>query len=152
MNQHIFRKAVESEFNLNIDVKSRRFDYVVARSCYYFLCRKLLKMSYHEIGLTLNKHHATVIHALKEFEYILADDKTKNGIYNERFNRILLFAKNSISEKQTNLTIEQLVKNYNYYLVLSGKRLKQIEKLKKKIKAQKEDFNLLLNDLLANTD
>ena len=83
MNQHIFRKAVESEFNLNIDVKSRRFDYVVARSCYYFLCRKLLKMSYHEIGLTLDKHHATVIHALKEFEYILADDKTKNGIYNE---------------------------------------------------------------------
>ena len=103
MNQNIFRKAVEGEFNLNIDIKSRRFE-------------------------------------------------IKTGIYNEKFNRILLFAKNSISEKETNMSIEQLVKNYNYYLVLSGKRLKQIEKLKNKIKSKEEDFDLLLNDLLANTD
>ena len=152
MNQNIFRKAVEGEFNLNIDIKSRRFDYIVARSCYYYLCRNLLKMSYYEIGKSVGKGHATVIHALREFEYILADDKIKTGIYNEKFNRILLFAKNSISEKETNMSIEQLVKNYNYYLVLSGKRLKQIEKLKNKIKSKEEDFDLLLNDLLANTD
>ena len=152
MNQNIFRKTVEGEFNLNIDLKSRRFDYVVARSCYYYLCRNLLKMSYYEIGKSVNKGHATAIHALKEFDNILADDKFKSGIYNEKFARILLFAKNSISKKETNLTVDQLVKNYNYYLVLSGKRLKKIEKLKKQIKSKEEDFNLLLNDLLANTD
>ena len=152
MNQNIFRKAVEGEFNLNIDIKSRRFDYIVARSCYYYLCRNLLKMSYYEIGKSVGKGHATVIHSLKEFKYILADDKIKSGIYNEKFDRILLFAKNSISQKETNMSIEQLVRSYNHYLILSGKRLKQIEKLKKKIKVKDDDFNSLLNDLLPNTD
>lgn len=59
------------EFGIKIDKDSRKRDYVYARACYFTLLKKHTYMSTTFIGDTLKKHHATVLHACREFENIV---------------------------------------------------------------------------------
>ena len=60
------RNIVEKHFGIDISNKTRKFEYVFARACYYKICRDFGGYQYNKIAKTLNKNHATVLHALKQ--------------------------------------------------------------------------------------
>jgi len=68
-------------FGVDIKKKSRKREYVYARACYYKLLRDKTACSLTSIGETLNKNHATVLHALREWEYMIKFDSRLEKLY-----------------------------------------------------------------------
>ena len=62
--QHI-ATVVNEVTKYNIHTKTRDRKVVEARAIYYYLCRKYTNYSTKEIGKTVGKDHATVLHGLK---------------------------------------------------------------------------------------
>ena len=68
------KKIVNDVFLVDIEVKDRKREIVDARKVY----SKILKdsgYSYELIGETINKNHATIIHYIKNIEYLLSYDQ-----------------------------------------------------------------------------
>ena len=127
--KHI-QNIVEKHLNISIDNKCRKFDFIFARSCYYFLCRKYTNSSFKKIANTLNKNHSTVIHSLKELPYLLKHNNKLNNLFNE----IVKNVDNEYILENTKMTIDQLVSEYNLLLLQKKQLSNDIEKLEKKIK------------------
>ena len=70
----LYRSIVEKHTKIKLSKPTRQFDYVFARSCYYYLCRSFGEMSFAKISATVEKNHATVMHSLKELPYIIKHD------------------------------------------------------------------------------
>jgi len=130
MKLKYFKDIVERHLEIKISTPSRKFEYIFARSCYYYLCRKFAKSSYAKISSTLNKNHATVMHGLKELPYILKQRKDLK----ESFNLILAEADKNYIYKNTKMTIDQLVMEYNFLLLKNGEQDLKIKKQDKKLK------------------
>lgn len=80
------RNIVEQECNLHLTAKTRKQEYVYARAVYYKLCREITNNSYDDIGKTLNKDHATVLHGVRIFDTFLMQKalfKYELSIYNK---------------------------------------------------------------------
>tara|TARA_Y100000114_G_C11628594_1_gene263291 strand:+ start:335 stop:709 length:375 start_codon:yes stop_codon:yes gene_type:complete len=85
MNYKIIRNKVEEHLNIDLEVPTRKRDFVYARALYFGLCREVLNMGLADIGNTLGFDHATVLHHTKntfknlflwkEMKYIKAYDK-----------------------------------------------------------------------------
>jgi chromosomal replication initiation ATPase DnaA len=60
------RNRIEHYLNIDISIRKRLPRLVFARALYFGLCRELTKLSLAEIGDTLNKNHATVLHGLRK--------------------------------------------------------------------------------------
>lgn len=77
----LIKKIVEKEFDLKIDRLTRKRDYVMAKWCFYKLGLDYIpKMTKTEIGRYLKQDHATVVNAIKNFNYVTDDPK-----YNEKY-------------------------------------------------------------------
>ena len=126
----LYRAIVEKHTNLKLSTPTRQFNYVFARSCYYYLCRKFGEMSFAKISATLNKNHATVMHGLKELPYIVKHDSVCNSI----FQKIVSEVKKDYFVPKTKKTLDQLVTNHNYYLLENGNLKNDIKRLESKIK------------------
>ena len=61
------RDMVEAEFGFSLRSETRQKKYVLARAVYYRLCYQHTSCNLTEIGQSLDKHHATVLHGLKVF-------------------------------------------------------------------------------------
>jgi hypothetical protein len=81
-----FKKIIEFETGVNVEIVSRKRNFVEARAIYYKLLRDISGMTLHAIGDTVNKDHATILHSLKSvddwmrYDTKLAD-KYKNILY-----------------------------------------------------------------------
>jgi Txe/YoeB family toxin of Txe-Axe toxin-antitoxin module len=129
------RDIVEYHFNLDISNKSRKFEYVFARACYYKICRDFGGYSYKKIADTLNKNHATVLHALKELEFMAKHDKFFLKKYNslmKKFN-LNLFKTLNNDEKHKGMTLQQLVQDYNLLLLENDQLKGRINELENSI-------------------
>ncbi len=73
----LIKNLVESEFNLQLIRKTRRREYVEARAMYYMLLREKGRMTLSDISKTLDKDHATVLHALKSLRNWMSYDTNK---------------------------------------------------------------------------
>lgn len=136
-NSKNFKELVEKHADLKISKDTRKFEYVFARSCYYYLCRTFSKMSYHKISATVNKNHATVMHGLKELPYIIKHDKKCNSL----FQKIMSEVKEDYFVPKTQKTIVELVNYHNYYLLENGNLKNYVKKLEKKIERLKQQNN-----------
>jgi hypothetical protein len=67
------KSIVNSVFMVNIDVETRRRSHVDARRAYSKIMRER-GYSFEKIGKTLEKDHATIIHYLRNIDYIFAYD------------------------------------------------------------------------------
>lgn len=130
------KKIIKEETNIDLENKEvltcRDRDFVEARGIYYKLLRKYTNMTYLKIGKTVNKNHATVLHAAESFPYWLKQDEGLLNTYNkikEKFTKYLGYEK---LDKKLEYNLEMLVDNY---LMLK----KQYEELKRKY----ENNNLL---------
>ena len=71
MSMSDIMKFVEKEYKIKIDISSRTTNYVEARAIYYELCRRYLGSKSTELAKSVHRNHATILHALKEFPYMM---------------------------------------------------------------------------------
>lgn len=123
-----FKHLVEDFYGIDIELKTRTTVYVQARSIYYYLCREFTSVSIVKIGQSIGKNHATVLHSLKELPYIKKFDSN----FNKNFYELYEIAKGLNEEKPKELTIEELVHQFNKlqldYQILKT-RLRKYEQL-----------------------
>tara|TARA_R100001463_G_scaffold83631_2_gene138169 strand:- start:1045 stop:1422 length:378 start_codon:yes stop_codon:yes gene_type:complete len=105
------RKVVEKFYKLDISTKTRKLKYVYARAIYFELCYNHTKYTYSQIAKTLEMNHATVLHSIKSFPYMLRHDKEFNSEY--YMIRQLL----NVSKKPLKIDARELVKKYNSLLL-----------------------------------
>tara|TARA_R110002012_G_C11642643_1_gene610796 strand:+ start:1165 stop:1602 length:438 start_codon:yes stop_codon:yes gene_type:complete len=72
---------VNNIMKLNVDSPTREYKYIKARAICYKILREQNNMSYQSIGRFFSKTHATVIHAIKEFDSMMAYDKEMKEDY-----------------------------------------------------------------------
>lgn len=129
------RNIVEKHFGIDISNKTRKFEYVFARACYYKICRDFGGYQYNKIAKTLNKNHATVLHALKEIEFMAKHDKVYLKKYNSlmrKFNVDMFSALNNNKDIH-GMSIQQLVQDYNLLLLENANLKGEITDLENQI-------------------
>ena len=78
MNTHrviLLKEIVNQAFNLNVDNRSRKTEYVVARAMCYKILKEHSSMTSSFIGRQFNKTHATILHGLEEFPWMVKADR-----------------------------------------------------------------------------
>ena len=76
-------EIINKAFCCDIKKKCRQTKYVNARALAYVLLRKILNLSYEQIGFVFNRNHATVMHGVKEWPYMVKFNKDLAIIYDE---------------------------------------------------------------------
>ena len=105
---------VENELGYNISGKTRARQVVYGRAIYFKICKDRTNLSLQEIGETLNLHHATVLHSIRN---VFPAFEMYNPEYMEIYNRIIKAEVNIPADKQlARLKIQhyQLELKYNY--------------------------------------
>lgn len=119
------KRYVTFEFNLDINSKSRKAEYIDARSIYYKILYDFYGLKYEDIAKTIDKTHASVLNAVSNFTYYIERDKIKR----EKYLKILI-ALELISEEEKE------------YMSISNKNteLSKLYKLVRQIPIDKVDF------------
>lgn len=65
------RKLVELKLEMNLSTPSRKRELVYGRAIYFKLCKDLTRTSLEQVGKSVNRDHASVIHGLKLFDDII---------------------------------------------------------------------------------
>lgn len=73
MKTQDIKKVIEERTNINLDMDTRKREFVYARALYYKLCRDLTKCNLQQIAKTVNKNHATVLHGITNIFPMLKD-------------------------------------------------------------------------------
>lgn len=82
------KALIEQEMEIdNIFKKTRRREYVDARRILFYILRNKFLLTYFEIGRISKRDHATIIHAIKDFDYIIKVDSILNGVYEKALER-----------------------------------------------------------------
>ena len=110
------KNIIKVETSIDLDNKKtllcRDRDFVEARAIYYKLLREYTNMTYFKIGKTVNKNHATVLHAANNFDWWLKQDEGLLNVYTkikERFRNYLGYEK---ADKKLEYNLERLLENY----------------------------------------
>ena len=110
------KNIIKVETSIDLDNKKtllcRDRDFVEARAMYYKLLREYTNMTYFKIGKTVNKNHATVLHAANNFDWWLKQDEGLLNVYTkikERFRNYLGYEK---ADKKLEYNLERLLENY----------------------------------------
>jgi len=112
-----YLKIVNKHFGLDITVRTRKFEYVFARACYYYLCRRFGAFSLSQIARSVNKNHATVIHGMRELPYMIKHDDTLLKKYNSLISKFDI----SMCIQDNSMNVETLVRDYNFLLLENDK-------------------------------
>lgn len=79
------REIVENHTRINIGDKSRIQKFVYTRAMYFKLCREYTLFGLGEIGKSVGRNHATVIHGIKLFDDWISEHEE---IYINQYERI----------------------------------------------------------------
>ena len=102
-----FKKIIELETGVNVEIVSRKRNFVEARAMYYKLLRDVLNMTLQAIGDTVNKDHATIIHSLNSVDDWMKYDRKLADRYKN-----ILYAIDKIDETDFNsLRYENIMLN-----------------------------------------
>lgn len=86
----LLKEIANKTFDLNVDSRSRRSEYITARAICYKILKEHCDMSYTFIGRQFNKNHATILHALDEFPWMLKADREMEKNYRKILNKWLI--------------------------------------------------------------
>jgi hypothetical protein len=136
------KELVLQQTNINVDDTTRTREQVEARSLYYTLIKEITpKTTLKQIGKSVNKNHATVIHGLNQWDMLVRYNPTLNK-YKERILKMF--------DKEIDLTdIDLLRKQINR---LQGELIDlqiENEKLRKELLNDAEPTIKEIKELLA---
>ncbi|QDP61089.1 MAG: hypothetical protein Unbinned5858contig1001_18 [Prokaryotic dsDNA virus sp.] len=124
------KKIVEECFGLDLNINSRELKYVEARACFYVLCREIKGATFKNIADCVNKHHSTILHAIKEFPEMCRLNKSLLFKYKYIYKRL-----NKIYQKPESMTISEIIFKYNSLILENIKLRDEISKLQRNQKA-----------------
>jgi len=130
MNKETIKEIVESYFEISISRNTRKRQYVEARAIYFKLCRIFTQLSLEQIGKSVNRDHASVLHGVKSINTWVQVDKRMNNNMRILKNKIINY---QIEKDKTVELNESIV-------------LKYIQ-LKEQVKWQEEMIQKLNTDL-----
>jgi len=116
MEQETIKEIVCNYFNLDITRTTRKKEYVEARAFYYRLMRQHTRLSLYEIGKSVNRDHASVIHGMKQLhDWIQVDAslKAKYRILDNKLKEYKAGQEIEINEAEiidTNIKLKERVK------------------------------------------
>ncbi len=121
-------KLVEKETNLDVTKKTRKREYVYARSVYFKICREKTLASFREIGELVGRDHASVIHGIKVFDVLEVMKEERwlqvyKSISREVEFSVLNYLKANHVEEYHKLKYKRLKTKYNFLLT----RLRQVD-------------------------
>tara|TARA_Y100000114_G_C11712562_1_gene304264 strand:- start:223 stop:633 length:411 start_codon:yes stop_codon:yes gene_type:complete len=120
----IIRDAVEKHFNVNLNQPSRVRKTTHARYIYFRLCKDFTFSTLYEIGNEVDRHHATVVEGLKQFDNIkFINDRQYLNPYHKLRN--YLYDKLSIKESEDSYTTMKELINQNKILKEKCKLLEE---------------------------
>lgn len=135
MNKETIKEIVESYFEISISRNTRKRQYVEARAIYFKLCRDFTQLSLEQIGKSVNRDHASVLHGCRSINTWVEVDKRINNNMRILKNKIVNY------QKEKDETVE-----LNESIVL-----KYIQ-LKEQVKWQEEMIQKLNTDLNEITE
>tara|TARA_R100000742_G_C4279000_1_gene102633 strand:- start:3002 stop:3412 length:411 start_codon:yes stop_codon:yes gene_type:complete len=115
--------AVSKELGLNLSKNTRNRSYVYGRAIYFKLCKEFSHATLFEIGKSVGREHASVIHGLNVFDMIAMYNDSIINVYTKLRDRLV----------KDN---EESLKKYNeeiYYKIKYEKLLAEHEELIEKI-------------------
>jgi chromosomal replication initiation ATPase DnaA len=75
-------KYINENLNIDIKVRTRKTDYIYARSLYFKIAREHTAISFNKIGRKVNLNHSTVMHGInKVFPVVLKYEPKLKNIY-----------------------------------------------------------------------
>ena len=77
----LLKDIVNRAFDLNVDHRSRTSEYIMARAICYKILKEECQMTSAFIGRQFNKNHATILHGVQEFPWMLKADKEMEKTY-----------------------------------------------------------------------
>jgi len=107
-----YRELIESYFKIDISNKTRKFNYVFARACYYYLCREFGNNTLLQIANSLDKNHATVLYSLNQLPYMIKFNNECKEQYNEILHKL-----NLSNYNYSNKSLKEIVVSYNVLLI-----------------------------------
>ncbi|QDP58860.1 MAG: putative bacterial DnaA helix-turn-helix protein [Prokaryotic dsDNA virus sp.] len=118
MKLKTIKKLVEERTNINLLIPTRKRKAVYARAIYFKLAREKTHLSLKQIGESLNKDHATVLHSINNiFEEIKKYDSSHYSIYKELLGTEKLLPMNKrfliLSKKHEDLQDKLLHEKYD---------------------------------------
>ena len=130
MNKDTIKQIVENYFEISISRNTRKRQYVEARAIYFKLCRIFTQLSLEQIGKSVNRDHASVLHGVKSINTWVQVDKRMNNNMRILKNKIINY---QVEKDKTVELNESIV-------------LKYIQ-LKEQVKWQEEMIQKLNTDL-----
>ena len=130
MNKETIKEIVENYFEISISRNTRKRQYVEARAIYYKLCRIFTQLSLEQIGKSVNRDHASVLHGVRSINTWEEVDKRMNNNMRILKNKIINY---QVEKDKTVELNESIV-------------LKYIQ-LKEQVKWQEEMIQKLNTDL-----
>ena len=130
MNKDTIKQIVESYFEISISRNTRKRQYVEARAIYFKLCRIFTQLSLEQIGKSVNRDHASVLHGVRSINTWEEVDKRMNNNMRILKNKIINY---QVEKDKTVELNESIV-------------LKYIQ-LKEQVKWQEEMIQKLNTDL-----
>jgi hypothetical protein len=120
------KDIVKDNTGIDVNRKTRLREVVEARNIYFHLCRNNTTKSLAEIGKSVQKDHATVLHGLKQIKNWTSYDHRLRQQLLDIESRIVYFKK---QVQETGLSFETIVENYrdmekqNKHLIQANKTL-----------------------------
>jgi len=105
------KNFIEEQMGLeNIFKNTRRRDYVDARRILFYILRNKFLLTYQEIGDISNRNHATIIHAQKDFKFLIKSDVVLSSVYEKSLEKsdVILYKPLMTRKEQILKKIEML--------------------------------------------
>jgi len=129
MNKETIKEIVENYFELSISKNTRKRQYVEARAIYFKLCREFTQLSLEQIGKSVNRDHASVLHGVRSINtWVQVDKRMSNSMHILR-NKIINY---QIEKDETVELNESIVLKY----IQLKEQVKELEEINKTLSTE----------------
>lgn len=119
---------VNEHFGVDIKDRYRGVNYVEARNMYYHICYKVFNMTLSEVGKTIDRNHATILHGLRQFEVWMEYD----DVFKRKF--LEFFSGRRYKIERKNFDKEEL----EYQLDKAISKIQMLENKIEKLRSEKK--------------
>ena len=133
MNKDTIKQIVESYFDLSISRNTRKRPYVEARAIYFKLCREFTNFSLEQIGKSVNRDHASVLHGCRSINTWVEVDKRINNNMRILKNKIVNY---QIEKDETVELNESIVLKY----IQLKEQVKELEVMNKTLSTELKEI------------